>query len=543
MSWNLSLQLNNLYAAVRALQQTAISNPVAATFRINAPTATTNFGIEDCNFITAGRTSTTLILANYAGTPAMTVNADTTCAFASNITAKGLTSVNITGVLTYNLNASTGMVRPLSGTSISITLATADANNYSVGQIVFVQGNSNGLFNNINYTITAISSSFILEVNNPTSIPPLEVGGGGTVSGGTITTRNLTAVNLNGKLNVVGGTTSSGNVLFCNNTTSTTGNFDVLTDSNQHFRFSGGTGAGSNILTVGGGTNGGISIPSTAGTITCNQYTTNAAYKMILNSTEAANGTIEYQTSGVKRGVIQYANASFPLQVISEVGLSLETRNNGAINIATDGTAGINFIIGGAVLCGVNSPGFFINNCGYFLRGSNYNTYTSTSTYSDPDMVLYANGGGNVAVTTLSGATNGRTVVASTTGILSAPPSDERLKKNKTTLSPVLEKLAALNPITYEWDENSDMKKHPLFDDKLQWGFTAQNIQSQFPDLAYDLTISDATYLGFDERKLFPILVKGIQEQQTKITSLEAQLASLKAVVDALVAQKDLLVV
>jgi hypothetical protein len=45
------------------------------------------------------------------------------------------------------------------------------------------------------------------------------------------------------------------------------------------------------------------------------------------------------------------------------------------------------------------------------------------------------------------------------------------------------------------------------------------------------------------DANLNPYLVKAIQEQHAEITDLKAQLASLKAVVDALVAQKDLLVV
>jgi hypothetical protein len=78
----------------------------------------------------------------------------------------------------------------------------------------------------------------------------------------------ITSANFNGKLSIVGGSTTSGNLVLCNNGTNTTGNFDLLTDSGQHLRFSGGTGAGSNVLTVGGATNGSIVVPSTAGTIT-----------------------------------------------------------------------------------------------------------------------------------------------------------------------------------------------------------------------------------------------------------------------------------
>jgi hypothetical protein len=191
---------------------------------------------------------------------------------------------------------------------------------------------------------------------------------------------------------------------------------------------------------------------------------------------------------------------------------------------------------GDTITCGVNNLGFYLPNAGYFITGQRYNERISASpSYTASDMIFYPNNGGNVCFIQLSGSGT-RSVSAGANGVLFISGSDERLKKNKTTLSPVLEKLVALNPITYKWDENSDMKKHPAFDDEIQYGFTAQNIQSQFSDLVYELKISDKIYYGYDERKLFPILVKGIQEQQTKIVSLEEQLALLKATVDALIA-------
>lgn len=198
---------------------------------------------------------------------------------------------------------------------------------------------------------------------------------------------------------------------------------------------------------------------------------------------------------------------------------------------------------GETLLAGVNNLGMYLPSCGYILTGARYNSLVNASPgYSPGDMVFYCNAGGNVCLPQLAGEST-RTVSAGTNGVLYIPPSDERLKKNKKTLSPVLDKLLLLNPITYEWDEESDMKDHPLNDGYIQYGFTAQNIQSQYPDFIFPLKIKDNTYYGYDEKKLFPVIVKAIQEQHAEIAELKAQLASLKAVVDALVSQKDLLVV
>jgi hypothetical protein len=78
-------------------------------------------------------------------------------------------------------------------------------------------------------------------------------------------------------------------------------------------------------LTLGDATTtGGIIVPAavTAGLI-CNSLSSNAATKLVLNSTEA-NGVIEIQKSGTKTGVIQYANATFPVQLLSQSALSLD---------------------------------------------------------------------------------------------------------------------------------------------------------------------------------------------------------------------------
>jgi peptidoglycan hydrolase CwlO-like protein len=85
------------------------------------------------------------------------------------------------------------------------------------------------------------------------------------------------------------------------------------------------------------------------------------------------------------------------------------------------------------------------------------------------------------------------------------------------------------------------MKNHPLYDTFIQYGFTAQDIQAQFPDFVYDFKIAEKSYLGYDDRKLIPILIKAFQEQhaeiselKTTISTLQSQLESLKTSVDKL---------
>lgn len=123
-------------------------------------------------------------------------------------------------------------------------------------------------------------------------------------------------------------------------------------------------------LTLGDATTtGGIIVPAaaTAGII-CNSLSSNAATKLVLNSTETTNGIIELQKSAVKTGAIQYANATFPVQLSSQAGLSLDAGTSANTHISAGGASAgnvINLITGGTLrsqvtdtgLIGVKRPG------------------------------------------------------------------------------------------------------------------------------------------------------------------------------------------
>jgi hypothetical protein len=197
---------------------------------------------------------------------------------------------------------------------------------------------------------------------------------------------DLNATNLNGKLGIVGASTASGNVVLCNNTSNTSGNFDLQTDSDQHLTFSGGTGVGSNVLSVGGGTNGAITVPSTAGSVTANTFKSNASTKMTLNTT---NGTFELQNNGAKTGDILYANATFPLQMVSTAGLSLDAGSNGNTHISSgQGSEGsiINLITGTVSRAQVTDNGILCNK--YSNLGDNNLSITAFNSGTNPAILF-----------------------------------------------------------------------------------------------------------------------------------------------------------
>jgi hypothetical protein len=449
------------------------------------------------------------------------------------------------------------MVVPISGTQVNISLATSNAGNYIVGQKVIVQGNANAYFNGVEYTITNILSTYNLQCNNPTSIPALEVGGGGTVSGGIITTRDLTATNLNGKLNIVGGTSSSGNIIYCNNTTSTSGNFDLLTDSNQHLKFT----ATGNILTIGGATNGAISIPSTAGTITM-ANTGSILCNNLKNSGSGENCNLTAFTSGVASSLTFNATSSNNTSASGMYGYV-----NGAGWHFNDGNTTP------TLLAGINQYGFFVNNAGYLIRGNKYNTLTATTPFNDGDLVLWANATNNLRIANsvltlgLKGVSNtdfgffstapsnffniqcqgsgtnaylyvmsqpANTGVQLTTAVPNAwnSTSDRRLKKNIEDISDVLPSLLKLRPVSFDFISNPDGRKCV--------GFIAQEIQ-EIPLFDFLPTSSGRTgeneetpYLGIAITDFIPYSVKAIQEQNKLITDQQKQIDNQQKQLDDL---------
>lgn len=94
--------------------------------------------------------------------------------------------------------------------------------------------------------------------------------------------------------------------------------------------------------------------------------------------------------------------------------------------------------------------------------------------------------------------------------------SDSRLKKNVVTLTGSLDKIMALRPIAYEWDQDNPNPMRPTV------GFLAQEIELIFPNIVgvsqeiivrngVEVTIEDAKHLNLGS-EMFANLVKAIQE-------------------------------
>lgn len=95
--------------------------------------------------------------------------------------------------------------------------------------------------------------------------------------------------------------------------------------------------------------------------------------------------------------------------------------------------------------------------------------------------------------------------------------SDERLKTNIVPFAKsVLPELSRLGIVSYAWKETGEQVKA---------GFTAQNMQSVFPEL---VEANDAGILGIKTLELMPYVVKGVQELSSKAEDLQEQIKKVR---------------
>lgn len=100
--------------------------------------------------------------------------------------------------------------------------------------------------------------------------------------------------------------------------------------------------------------------------------------------------------------------------------------------------------------------------------------------------------------------------------------SDERLKKDIQPLQGALQKLQKLNGITYQWNDDKTGATRPT---GSQMGFTAQNIQSVFPEL---VSRDAQGFLQTAYGTYDALYVEAIKELLEKINMLEKILAALE---------------
>jgi hypothetical protein len=109
--------------------------------------------------------------------------------------------------------------------------------------------------------------------------------------------------------------------------------------------------------------------------------------------------------------------------------------------------------------------------------------------------------------------------------------SDIRLKKNikriedSTSLSQVMQ----LNPVYYEWKENTPSSLRQNYPEGRQIGLIAQEVQKYIPEVVKTEPLYDKEYKGIDYGRLVTVLIGAVQEQQKEIIELKEKVAALEA--------------
>ena len=119
------------------------------------------------------------------------------------------------------------------------------------------------------------------------------------------------------------------------------------------------------------------------------------------------------------------------------------------------------------------------------------------------------------------------------------PVSDERLKKDISSLAPVLEDVMELKTYTYHLLDNEES-------DQLSYGLMAHEVKDIFPNAVSTVDGNDGkSYFTLNYNSFSVIAIKAIQEQQAKIieqdklnAAQDKSITELKEIIKAL--QKEI---
>lgn len=183
---------------------------------------------------------------------------------------------------------------------------------------------------------------------------------------------------------------------------------------------------------------------------------------------------------------------------------------NSGMDFSTNGTRAMYLDVNQRLVVGDTSARY---DSTVTLRSPNsYNLVSSKPGTAATGHLLFENDNGAVGTIFTSGTTTAYNT-----------SSDYRLKENVQPMTGALEKVAALNPVTYNWK----------VDGSAGQGFIAHELQSVVPDAVTgekDAVDKDGKpqYQGVDTSFLAGILTKAIQELSAKVDTLQAELNTLK---------------
>ena len=143
----------------------------------------------------------------------------------------------------------------------------------------------------------------------------------------------------------------------------------------------------------------------------------------------------------------------------------------------------------------------------------------------------YYFGGGNVGIGTTNPGSYQLYVNGPIFGTNLSETSDLRLKDHLMPLGGALEKVAQLNGVAFEWNDEY-RTLHPTAAAGTQIGLIAQEVEKVFPELV-TMGPEAQHYKAVDYTRLAAVLVEAIKEQQAQIQELKAEVEALKKGISA----------
>jgi hypothetical protein len=212
----------------------------------------------------------------------------------------------------------------------------------------------------------------------------------------------------------------------------------------------------------------------------------------------------------------------------------IDTSNGNAFKLSRFSSLGTNDTI--TVTTGSNVGIGTTNPIGVFeVQGSSGSLFSVTNTLTG--VVFSAN---DISGISILKATAGSTNYVDVTGELRATSeitayySDERLKTKVGTFTDPLSIVRSLNGFKYVGNETA--KRFGYFNDTVQVGLSAQEVQAVVPEIVklapFDMTTSETgevksltgeNYLTVDYSKLVPVLIEAIKQLEEKVNRLEGR--------------------
>jgi hypothetical protein len=107
--------------------------------------------------------------------------------------------------------------------------------------------------------------------------------------------------------------------------------------------------------------------------------------------------------------------------------------------------------------------------------------------------------------------------------------SDERLKKNIAPIAGGLEKILAMNGVTYDWRRDEFPSRNFL--SGMQYGLIAQELEKVIPEL---VDTDEEGWKSIEYSHIVPVLIEAIKEQQAIIVGQQQEITSLQSMKDEL---------